>query len=72
MGRVGHMDKNTVVIAMKRYRKKVRDFVANDHINLTVYKGEVHSDPGGERSREEHPDERPLRVYTALRPGRLR
>ena len=60
MGRVGHMDKNTVVIAMKDIVKKFGDFVANDHINLTVYKGEVHAILG-ENGAGEHPDERPLR-----------
>ena len=43
MGRVSHMDENTVVIAMKDIVKKFGDFTANDHINLTVHKGEVHA-----------------------------
>ena len=43
MGRVSHMDESTVVIAMKDIVKKFGDFTANDHINLTVHKGEVHA-----------------------------
>ncbi len=43
MGRVSHMDENTVVIRMKDIVKKFGDFTANDHINLTVHKGEVHA-----------------------------
>lgn len=43
MGRVSHMDKKQVVIAMVDIVKKFGDFVANDHINLTVHKGEVHA-----------------------------
>lgn len=43
MGRVSHMDENTVVISMKEIVKKFGDFTANDHINLTVHKGEVHA-----------------------------
>jgi len=37
------MDENTVVISMKEIVKKFGDFTANDHINLTVHKGEVHA-----------------------------
>jgi simple sugar transport system ATP-binding protein len=37
------MDESTVVIAMKDIVKKFGDFTANDHINLTVHKGEVHA-----------------------------
>lgn len=37
------MDENTVVISMKDIVKKFGDFTANDHINLTVHKGEVHA-----------------------------
>ena len=43
MGRVSHMDESTVVIAMKDIVKKFGDFTANDHINLTVHKGEAHA-----------------------------
>ena len=43
MGRVSHMDESTVVIQMKDIVKKFGDFTANDHINLTVHKGEVHA-----------------------------
>ncbi len=37
------MDENTVVVFMKDIVKKFGDFTANDHINLTVHKGEVHA-----------------------------
>ncbi len=43
MGRVSHMDPGTVVVQMKDIVKKFGDFTANDHINLTVHKGEVHA-----------------------------
>lgn len=43
MGRVSHMDESTVVISMKDIVKKFGDFTANDGINLTVHKGEVHA-----------------------------
>lgn len=43
MGRESHMDENTVVISMKDIVKKFGDFTANDHINLTLHKGEVHA-----------------------------
>ena len=37
MGKESHMDESTVVISMKDIVKKFGDFVANDHINLTVH-----------------------------------
>ncbi|MBS6395842.1 MAG: ABC transporter ATP-binding protein [Clostridiales bacterium] len=37
------MDESRVVICMKDIVKKFGDFTANDHINLTVHKGEVHA-----------------------------
>ena len=40
---VSHMDEKTVVIEMKDIVKKFGDFTANDGINLTVHKGEVHA-----------------------------
>ncbi len=43
MERISHMDEKTVVIQMKDIVKKFGDFTANDHINLTVHKGEVHA-----------------------------
>lgn len=43
MGRVSHADESTVVISMKDIVKKFGNFTANDHINLTVHKGEVHA-----------------------------
>lgn len=43
MGKVSHMDEDTIVIRMKDIVKKFGDFTANDHINLTVHKGEVHA-----------------------------
>lgn len=38
-----NMDVNTVVIEMKDIVKKFGNFTANDHVNLTVHKGEVHA-----------------------------
>ena len=43
MARTSHMDASKVVIQMKDIVKKFGDFTANDHINLTVHKGEVHA-----------------------------
>ncbi len=43
MEQTSHMDPNTVVIEMKEIVKKFGDFTANDHVNLTVHKGEVHA-----------------------------
>ena len=43
VGRTSHMDESKVVIQMKDIVKKFGDFTANDHINLTVHKGEVHA-----------------------------
>jgi len=40
---ISYMDPNTVVVEMKDIVKKFGDFTANDHINLTVHKGEVHA-----------------------------
>ena len=38
-----NMDAKQIVIQMKDIVKKFGDFTANDHINLTVHKGEVHA-----------------------------
>lgn len=43
MEKISHLDENTVVISMKNIVKKFGDFTANDGINLTVHKGEVHA-----------------------------
>ena len=43
MAKTSHIDKDTVVIFMKDIVKKFDNFVANDHINITVHKGEVHA-----------------------------
>lgn len=43
MGKNSHIDESTVVIRMQDIVKKFGDFTANDHINLTVHKGEVHA-----------------------------
>ena len=38
-----HVDMNVSVIEMRNIVKKFGDFVANDGINLTVHKGEIHA-----------------------------
>lgn len=38
-----NIDKSKVVIQMTDIVKKFGDFTANDHVNLTVHKGEVHA-----------------------------
>ena len=38
-----YVDMNTPVIEMRNITKKFGDFVANDGINLTVHKGEIHA-----------------------------
>ena len=43
MGKERSVDLDTKVIEMKNIVKKFGDFVANDHINLTVHKGEIHA-----------------------------
>ena len=43
MERISHMDASQVMVCMKDIVKKFGDFTANDHINLTVHKGEVHA-----------------------------
>ena len=43
MSHQSHMDPNTMVIEMRDIVKKFGDFTANDHINLTLHKGEVHA-----------------------------
>lgn len=43
MGKTSHIDESQVVVRMKDIVKKFGDFTANDHINLTVHKGEVHA-----------------------------
>lgn len=43
MEKISHVDENTTAIQMKDIVKKFGEFTANDHINLTVHKGEVHA-----------------------------
>ena len=43
MAKISHMDESQVVVCMKDIVKKFGDFTANDHINLTVHRGEVHA-----------------------------
>lgn len=43
MGRISQMDTEKIVVQMKHIVKKFGDFTANDGINLTLHKGEVHA-----------------------------
>ena len=43
MAKERHVDLGTTVIEMRNITKKFGNFVANDGINLTVHKGEVHA-----------------------------
>ncbi len=43
MDKTSHIDTNVVAVQMTDIVKKFGNFVANNHINLTVYKGEVHA-----------------------------
>ena len=38
-----HIDMDTVVVEMRDITKKFGEFVANDHVQLTVHKGEIHA-----------------------------
>ena len=40
---MSNIDFNTKVVEMKNITKKFGDFVANDNIDLTVHKGEIHA-----------------------------
>lgn len=43
MDKASNMNQDHVVLQMKDIVKKFGDFTANDHINLTVHRGEVHA-----------------------------
>jgi simple sugar transport system ATP-binding protein len=43
LDKTSHIDTNVVAVQMTDIVKKFGNFVANNHINLTVYKGEVHA-----------------------------
>lgn len=43
MAKKSNIDESQIVIQMKDIVKKFGNFTANDHINLTVHKGEVHA-----------------------------
>mgnify|MGYP003088749157 FL=1 len=43
MGSESHIDENVIAVKMENIVKKFGSFTANDGINLTVHKGEVHS-----------------------------
>ena len=43
MGSESHMDEKVIAVKMEKIVKKFGNFTANNGIDLTVHKGEVHS-----------------------------
>lgn len=57
-------------VEMKQIRKEFPATLANDNVDFTAYKGEIHALLGGKRRREKHPDEHPNRRVKAGRRGK--